>query len=116
MGAFASEGKPILLQTITTFEGRGLLNPAPLELSYTVPKGRTAGMLYFRAGSTVSGMVNITIMRNGRPMRYFPIAADSATHVSLAIVEELPEGTKIEIYAAGEGSGMLILDIGYLEI
>jgi len=116
MGAFVSEGRPVLLQTITTFEGSGLQNSHPIGLGYTVPRGRTLGMLYFRGGSTVSGMVNITIMRNGRPMRYFPIASGSAIHVSLAIVEEMPENTQIEVYAAGEGSGTLILDIGYLEI
>jgi assimilatory nitrate reductase catalytic subunit len=44
------------------------------------------------------------------------VAANSAMHVPLAIVEELPEGTRIEILAAGEGSGTLVLDIGYLVI
>jgi len=116
MGTFVNEGRPVLLQTVTTFEGRGLERPLPLGLSYTVAQGRTAGMFYFRAGSTVGGMVNVSVMRNGSLMRYFPIAADSTVHVSLAIVEELPAGTKIEILAAGEGSGTLILDIGYLEI
>jgi assimilatory nitrate reductase catalytic subunit len=116
MSAFVSEGTPILLQTITIFEGRGLDAPASIGLSYVVGAGRTAGMFYFRAGSTVSGMVNVSVMRDGRLMRYFPIAANSAIHVSLAIVEELPAGTRIEILAAGEGSGTLILDIGYLEV
>jgi hypothetical protein len=116
MGAFIGEGDPVLLQTITVFEGRGLEQPQPLNLSYSVPAGRSAGMFYFRAGSTVSGMVNVSVLRNGKLMRYFPIAANSALHVSLAIVEELPAGTQIEIVAAGEGSGTLILDIGYLVI
>jgi assimilatory nitrate reductase catalytic subunit len=116
MSAFVSEGTPVLLQAIRTFEGRGLETPLPLGLTYVVPAERTAGMFYFRAGSTVSGMINVSILRDGKLMRYFPIAANSATHVSLAIVEELPGGTRIEIFAAGEGSGTLILDIGYLEV
>jgi assimilatory nitrate reductase catalytic subunit len=116
MGAFLSEGEPILLQTITPFDGHGLLEPQSLGLTYTVPRDRTAGMFYFRAGSTVSGMVNVSVLRNGKLMRYFPVAANSAIHIPLAIVEELPGGTAIEVMAAGEGSGMLILDIGYLEI
>ena len=116
MSTFVGEGIPVLLQTIMTFEGRGLESPMPLGLSYVVRAGHTAGMFYFRAGSTVSGMVNVSVMRDGRLMRYFPIAANSAMHVSLAIVEELPAGTRIEILAAGEGSGTLILDIGYLEV
>jgi hypothetical protein len=116
MSTFVSEGTPVLLQTLATFEGRGLASPLPLGLSYTVPRGRTAGMFYFRAGSTVSGMVNISVLRDGRLMRYFPVAPNSAIHVSLAIVEELPADTRIEILAAGEGSGTLIIDIGYLEV
>lgn len=116
MGAFINEGEPVLLQTITVFEGSGLLEPKPLGLTYTIPAGRTSGMFYFRAGSTVSGMVNVSVMRNGKLMRYFPVASNSAMHVPLSIVEELPGGTRIDIYAAGEGSGVLILDIGYIEI
>ncbi len=110
------EGMPILLQTITTFRRPWPWSPMPLGLSYVVRAGHTAGMFYFRAGSTVGGMVNVSVMRDGQLMRYFPIAANSAIHVSLAIVEELPAGTRIEILAAGEGSGTLILDIGYLEV
>jgi assimilatory nitrate reductase catalytic subunit len=116
MAAFVSEGTPVLLQTITIFEGRGLQTPQPLGLTYTVPDEKTAGMFYFRAGSTVSGMVNVSVLRNGKLMRYFPLAPNSAMHVPLSIVEELPARTRIEIFAAGEGSGTLILDIGYLEI
>ena len=116
MSTFVSEGTPILLQALATFEGHGLAAPQSLGLSYTVPKDRTAGMFYFRAGSTVAGMVNISVMRDGKLMRYFPVASNSAIHVSLAIVEELPEGTRIDIFAAGEGAGTLILDIGYLEV
>jgi hypothetical protein len=116
MSTFVSEGTPVLLQTLVTFEGHGLAAPQPLGLSYTVPKDRTAGMFYFRAGSTVAGMVNVSVMRDGKLMRYFPVAPNSAIHVSLAIVEELPEGTRIDILAAGEGTGTLILDVGYLEV
>src|SRR4051812_18735050 len=66
MSTFVSEGNPVLLQALTTFEGRGLESPLALGLSYTVPSERTAGMFYFRAGSTVSGMVNISVMRDGK--------------------------------------------------
>lgn len=116
MSAFVNEGQPVLLQTVTTFEGQGLDRPLPVGLTYTVPAGRTAGMFYFRGGSTVGGMVNISVLRDGGVMRYFPVASNSVIHVSLAIVEELPAGARIDIAAAGEGSGSLILDIGYLEV
>ncbi|GAC1562960.1 MAG: hypothetical protein NVS2B7_37010 [Herpetosiphon sp.] len=49
-------------------------------------------------------------------MRYFPVTTNSAIHESLPIVEHLPEHTRIDVYAAGEGSGTLILDIGYIEL
>ena len=103
-------------QTITVFEGRGLLEPQALDLRYRVPPGRSAGMMYFHDGSTVSSLVNVSITRDGELLRYFPVAANDTLHVSLAIVEEHPAGTLLDVWAAGEGSGMLILDIGYLEI
>lgn len=49
-------------------------------------------------------------------MRYVPVAAKSAMHVPLAIVDELRPGTDIEVAAASEGTGTLILDTGILEV
>lgn len=106
----------VLLQTITALEGEGLDSPKDLGLSYTVSQGCTAGVQYVRAGSTAGGMVNITLLKNGKVMRYFPISAGGSIHVPLAIVDELRPGTEIHVTAAGEGSGILILDIGILEI
>lgn len=105
-----------LLQTITKLEGEGIDSPAKLDLSYTVPQGCTAGVQYVRAGNTAEGMVNIAVLRDGKVMRYVPVAAKSAIHVPLAIVDELRPGTDIEVAVAGEGSGTLILDIGILEV
>lgn len=105
-----------LLQTITEIEGEGLNSPKSLNLTYTVPQGCTAGVHYVRAGSTVKGMVNITILKNGKVMCYVPVAAGSAMHVPLAIVEDLSPGTEVEVTAAAEGSGTLILDVGILEV
>ena len=79
----------VLLQTITEVEGEGLNSPYPLNLSYTVPQGCTAGVQYVRVGSTVPGMLNITLLQSGKVMRYVPVAAASAVHVPLAIVDEL---------------------------
>lgn len=106
----------VLLQTITDIQGEGLNSPAPLNLSYTVPQGCTAGVQYVRAGSTVGGMLNITLLQSGKVMRYIPVAAGSATHVPLAIVDELQPGTEVSVAVAAEGSGTLILDIGVLEV
>lgn len=106
----------VLLQTITEIEGRGLDSPAPLDLSYTVPQGCTAGVQYVRAGNTSGGMLNVTLLKNGKVMRYFPVAARSTTHVPLAIVEDLRSGTEVEVVAAAEEAGTLILDAGILEV
>ncbi|HEX2729297.1 MAG TPA: hypothetical protein VHM16_06045 [Rubrobacteraceae bacterium] len=106
----------VLLQTITKIEGEGLDSPKPLNLTYTVPQGCTAGVQYVRAGSTVTGMMYIALLKNGKVMRYVPVAAGSAIHVPLAIVDDLRPGTGIEVVAAAEGAGTLILDIGILEV
>ena len=87
-----------------------------MDLNYTVPQGCTAGVQYVRAGNTTEGMVNITLLQNGKVMRYIPVAAGSATHVPLAIVDELRPETDVEVSVASEGSGTLILDIGILEV
>ena len=55
-------------------------------------------------------------MQNGKVMRYVPVAAGSATHVPLAIVDELRPGTEVSVAVAAEESGTLILDVGILEV
>jgi assimilatory nitrate reductase catalytic subunit len=106
----------VLLQTITTVEGEGLNSPSPLDLTYTVPQGCTAGVQYVRAGNAAGGMVNVTLLKDGKAMRYVPVAAGSSIHVPLALVDELEPGTEVSVSAAGESSGTLILDIGILEV
>lgn len=106
----------VLLQTITEVEGEGLNSPGALDLSYTVPQGCTAGVQYVGAGSTVEGMLNITLLQNGNVMRYVPLAAASTTHVPLAIVGELQPGTEVTVAVAAEGAGTLIFDVGILEV
>jgi assimilatory nitrate reductase catalytic subunit len=106
----------VLLQTITDIEGEGIDSPQDLNLTYSVPQGCTAGVQYVRAGNTTEGMVNITVLKDGKAMRYVPVAAGGAMHVPLSIVDELQPGTEISISAAAEGSGKLILDVGILEV
>ena len=54
------------LAAITTVEGEGLNSPSPLNLSYTVPQGCTAGIQYVRAGNAAGGTVNVTLSRTAR--------------------------------------------------
>lgn len=106
----------VLLQTITEVEGEGLDSPKDLGLSYTVSQGCTAGVQYVRAGNTADGMANITLLKDGKVMRYFPISAGGSIHVPLAIVDDLRPGTEVTVTVAAEGSGTLILDVGILEV
>jgi assimilatory nitrate reductase catalytic subunit len=106
----------VLLQTITDIEGEGIDSPQDLNLTYSILQGCTAGVQYVRAGNTTEGMINITVLNDGKAMRYMPVAAGSAIHVPLSIVDELQPGTEISIAAAAERSGKLILDVGILEV
>jgi assimilatory nitrate reductase catalytic subunit len=51
-------------------------------------------------------------------MRYFPIGARDAVHVQLAVVENLDDGTVLELHvAAREGlTGTLVADLGLVEV
>jgi assimilatory nitrate reductase catalytic subunit len=112
--------KPKLMQGVFPFEGRGLHNPFPLsgELTYAVPAGKRGQLVYFRAGNSAAEMIYVALMRDGNPMRLFPIGARADVHVALAVVEDLMSGTKMEAYvAAPEGvSGSVVLDIGLVEV
>ena len=57
-------------------------------------------------------------MRDGKPMRYFPIGARDAVHIVLAVVEDLDDDTVLEVHvAAREGlTGTLVVDLGLVEV
>ena len=111
---------PRFLQGVYPFQGAGLeapflLNPA---LTYTVPPGSSTQPVYFRGGNSCAEMVYVTLVRDGIAMRYFPIAAKGATHVSLRVVEDLLSDTVIEIFAAAPAgvTGSVVIDVGLVEI
>jgi len=111
---------PRFLQGIHAFEGQGMEKPFLIDsaLSYLVPAGVVAQPLYFRGGNTTAEVVCVVLMRDGVPMRYFPIGAKSDVHVPLRVVEDLLGGTRIELHlAAPEGlAGSLIVDLGLVEV
>lgn len=111
---------PRLLQGIFEFEGQGLDKPSAIDpgLSYTVPAGNEAQFVYFRGGNASPDLVCAIIMRDGEPMRYFPIGAQAATHVALRVVEDLLAETEIEIQlvAPAGASGHVVIDVGLVEI
>ena len=112
--------KPCFLQGVYPFAGRGVFDLAPLNdaLSYTVPKGKIAQVQYFRAGNLSDDILYLSISVDGTPVRYFPVGPKSDNHVPLAIVEDYPAGSKIEVcLAAPRGlTGTVVLDVGLVEI
>jgi hypothetical protein len=111
---------PRFLNGVFPFEGKGLDAPYPLAdaLAYTVPADKRAQLIYLRAGNSSDGLVSLTLMRDGKPMRLFPVGARAALHVPLAVVEDISPEAKIEVFlAAPQGaSGQVVLDIGLMEV
>ncbi len=111
---------PRFLQGVFGFTGHGLPKPVPVDpaLAFTVPAGKTAQALYFRGGNSSGELVTVVLVRDGRPMRYFPIGARADVHVPLRVVEDLLGGTVLELHlAAPEGvEGTLVVDFGLVEV
>ncbi len=111
---------PRFLQGSYPFEGQGLCKPVPIDpaLTYTVPPGVTGQALYFRGGNSSDEMIAVLLMRDGTPMRYFPIGARDGIHVPLRVVEDLASRTQVELHvAAPEGcGGIVVVDLGLLEV
>ena len=111
---------PRFLQGIFPFEGKGVDKPSLLHegLTYTVPAGITTQPLYFRGGNSTDELITVVLVRDGAPMRYFPIGAKSDMHVALAVVEVIEDGTVLELQlAAPEGlAGTVVVDLGLVEV
>ena len=107
------------LQGIYPFEGAGLDKPVPIsaDLSYLVPDGLISQALYFRGGNTTDELITVVLMRDGVPMRYFPIGARSDVHVPLRVVEDIEGGSVVELQLlAPLGlNGHLVADLGLVE-
>ncbi|WP_051515373.1 molybdopterin oxidoreductase family protein [Candidatus Blastococcus massiliensis] len=111
---------PRFLQGVYPITGEGLTKPGPVDpaLRYTVPAGCSAQALYLRAGNSTAELVYLLLLRDGEPMRWFPVGAKGDTHVPLRVVEDLPGGSVIELHAAApEGvTGELVVDLGLVEV
>ncbi|MDQ6784604.1 MAG: molybdopterin oxidoreductase [Actinomycetota bacterium] len=116
----SDSSSPRFLQGAYPFTGEGLDKPRPLDqaLRYVVPAGAYTQPVYFRGGNSTAEMISIALSRDGKPMRYFPIAAKGATHVSLRVVEDLLADTVIELLVAAPTgvTGTVIVDLGLVEI
>ncbi len=114
------ETTPRFLQGVYACTGHGLdkFGPVGGGLVYTVPADKRAQLIYLRAGNSSAELISLVLLRDGKPMRLFPVGAKADTHVPLAVVEDLEPDTKIELQlAAGAGvTGMVVIDVGLLEI
>ena len=109
---------PRFLQGIFPFEGQGVDKPAPLpDLTYTVPRGVTTQPLYFRGGNSSDEMVTVVLMRDGVPMRYFPMGAKDGVHVPLRVVEDIEGGSVVELQLVAPlgVTGTVVVDLGLVE-
>ena len=111
---------PRIVTGIFPCTGAGLHAPVALDglAAYIVPADKRAQMIYMRAGNSSGEMVALVLLRDGVPMRLFPLGARSGQHVPLAVVEDLQPESRIELrIAAPEGlSGTIVLDMGLMEI
>ena len=114
------ETTPRFITGICEFSGQGLAAPAPLGngLSYAVPSDKRSQLIYFRAGNSADALVSVTLMKDGKLFRIFPIGAKAAMHVPLAVVEDLMPDSKLEVFVAAPAgvSGEIVLDVGLIEI
>ena len=109
----------VFLQGIYPFEGAGMDKPVPIhaDLVHVVPDGVVAQALYFRGGNTTGELVTVVLMRDGIPMRYFPIGAKGDVHVALRVVEDIDSGSVVELHLVAPitAQGMVVLDLGMVE-
>ncbi|MGY2081325.1 molybdopterin oxidoreductase family protein [Modestobacter sp. SYSU DS0657] len=114
------KSSPRFLQGVYPITGEGLAKPGPLDptLRYEVPQGKTAQALYLRGGNSTDELVYLLLLRDGQPMRWFPIGAKGDVNVPLRVVEDLDGGTVVELHvAAPEGvTGDVVVDLGLVEV
>ena len=114
------ESIPKFLQGILAFTGEGLDKSTLLgsTMIYTVPSDKRSQLIYFRAGNSSAELVCLSLYRDGKLMRLFPVGAKEASHVSLAVVEDLTPDSKLEVHISAPSgvAGTVVVDIGLLEI
>jgi len=114
------DSTPRFLQGAFFFSGNGydassLLDP---KLVYTVPFDKRSQLIYARLGNSSTEMIYLSLLCDAKPVRLFPIGAKASAHVPLAVVEDLPPDSRIEVFVAAPPgcSGTVVVDIGLIEI
>lgn len=107
---------PHFLQGVFDFTGKGLAEPVPIDagLRYVVPGGLIAQPLYFRGGNASPDLIVVTLLRDGKPMRLFPIGGQGSVNVPLRVVEDVDSDSTLElVVAAPDGAaGQVVVDFG----
>ena len=97
----------------------GSKKPCPSTASSPIsfPDGVINQTLYFRGGNSSAELITVVLMRDGVPMRYFPIAAKGDVHVPLRVVEDIDGGSLIELRLLADTgvSGSVVVDMGMVE-
>lgn len=105
---------------VFAFNGRGLENLVSFEpkLVHQVPADKRAQMIYCRVGNPTPEFLYVALKGNGKPMRLIPCGGKSGIHVPLAIIDDLPPDSLIELaIGAPEGlSAQVMIDMGFVEI
>ena len=111
---------PKILTGVFAFGGRGFDQPSLLDASlvYVVPPDRRAQAIYLRAGNSCDELICLTLTRDGKPMRLFPVGAKGSVHVPLAVLEDIEPDCKIEVLVSAPAGtrGHVVLDLGLMEI
>jgi hypothetical protein len=114
------ESRPQFVQGVFGFEGAGLTSPTLLGAgaSYKVPADKRAQIVYMRAGNSADALICVTLLRDGKVMRQFPIGARQALHVPLAMTEDVFPESRLELaVAAPRGvAGTVVIDLGLFEV
>jgi hypothetical protein len=112
--------KPVFIQGLCAYHGFGLDHPVGFDppVTYVVPSDKRAQTIYFRAGNPSAELIYLVLMSRGKAMRYFPVGAKAAIHVPLAVLEDIPPGSPVEVLVAGprELKSSVVIDIGFMEI
>ncbi len=108
------------LQGVFPVTGQGLDKHELLDgsLTHTVAEGRRAQVLYVRGGNSSDELVVLVLVRDGVPMRWFPIGAKGDVHVPLRVVEDVEAGEVLELHVAAPTGvvGSVVVDLGLVEI
>jgi len=111
---------PRFIQGVFKFEGNGLQAPVRLGpgAEYKVPSDKRAQIVYARIGNSTDELIYLTLLRDDKPMRHFPVGAKQGLHVPLAVTEDVFPESRLELtlFAPKGVAGVVVIDLGLLEV